>query len=240
MVLLFGGAVGLAKADLARIEFFEKKVRPALVKHCYECHSSKSEKVKGGLLLDSKPGIRKFSSPSLKKSLFKRSTGKTKICRCPLRRNFPQTSRSLRTGQLGQDQHPRTGQTVVKDEIDVEKGKKFWSFRPLEVLLACLWARTPIDRFVKAGLETKGLRPAPDADKATLIRRVFFDLTGLPPSPDQLEGFLANNEPDAYEQVVDRLLASPQFGVRWGRRWLDVARYAESNGMERNAAFPYA
>jgi hypothetical protein len=93
---------------------------------------------------------------------------------------------------------------------------------------------------VIAGLEKNGLSPAPDADKATLIRRLFFDLIGLPPSPDQVEDFLANDSPDGLEQVVDRLLASPQFGVRWGRHWLDVARYAESNGMERNAAFPHA
>jgi hypothetical protein len=253
MILLFGGSVGLAKADLARLEFFEKKVRPALVKHCYECHSSKSEKVKGGLLLDTKLGIRNGGElgpavvpGNLKKSLLIEAIHwKNEDLLMPPKKKLPHDVIKVfeQWVKIGAPD-PRTGQTVVKDEIDIEEGKKFWAFRPLEhsepELRDREWARTPIDGFVKAGLEAKGLSPAPDADKATLIRRVFFDLTGLPPSPDQLEGFLANDEPDAYEQAVDRLLASPQFGVRWGRHWLDVARYAESNGMERNAAFPYA
>ncbi|MBT3637689.1 MAG: DUF1549 domain-containing protein [Opitutae bacterium] len=247
------GAMVCANADSAKIEFFEKKVRPTLAKYCYECHSAKSEKVKGGLLLDTKLGIRKGGDTGpamvpgdLKESLLIESIHwKNEDLQMPPKKKLPSAViKALESWVKMGAPDPRTGQTVVKDEIDIEAGKKFWAFQPLDhaepKVRKQKWVRTSIDRFVKAGLEAKGLSPATDADKATLIRRVFFDLTGLPPSPDQVEGFLANDAPDAFEQVVDSLLASPQFGVRWGRHWLDVARYAESNGMERNAAFPHA
>src|SRR5206468_2483828 len=96
------------------------------------------------------------------------------------------------------------------------------------------WPRTPIDQFILAGLEARGLRPAPPADKRTLIRRATFDLTGLPPTPDEIDDFLADPSADAFARVVDRLLASPAYGERWGRHWLDVARYADSNGLDEN------
>ena len=251
--VLGAGPMVCANGDSAKIEFFEKKVRPALVKHCYECHSAKSEKVKGGLLLDTKLGIRKGGEigpavvpGDLKKSLLVEAIHwNNEDLQMPPKKKLPDaTVKVLEAWVRMGAPDPRTGQTVVKDEIDVEEGKNFWAFQPLDRTEPKIrnqkWARTFIDRLVMAGLEEKGLSPAPDADKATLIRRLFFDLIGLPPSPDQVKDFLANDSPDAFEQVVDRLLESPQFGVRWGRHWLDVARYAESNGMERNAAFPYA
>ena len=97
--------------------------------------------------------------------------------------------------------------------------------------------RTPIDAFVLARLEASGLEPAPPADKRTLIRRVTFDLTGLPPTPTEVDAFLADQSSDAFQKVVERLLSSPGYGVRWGRHWLDVARYADSNGLDENLAF---
>src|SRR5262249_40295304 len=98
------------------------------------------------------------------------------------------------------------------------------------------WPRTPLDRFILAGLEARGLQPAPPADARTLIRRVTFDLTGLPPTPEEVARFLADNTPDALARVVDRLLSSPAYGERGGRHWLDVARYADSNGLDENVA----
>ena len=139
---------------------------------------------------------------------------------------------------------PRAGGTVIRREIDLEAGKKFWAFQPLDhsqpKTKNTSWAKSAIDRYVLAGLEAKGLQPVADADKRTLIRRVYFDLIGLPPSPEAVARFLADQSSKSLEKVVDKLLASSQFGERWGRHWLDVARYAESNGMERNAAFPHA
>jgi len=133
---------------------------------------------------------------------------------------------------------------VIRREIDLEAGKKFWAFQPLDHSQPKTknksWPRASIDRHVLAGLEAKGLQPVADAAKRTLIRRVYFDLIGLPPSPEAVTDFLADQSSKSLEKVVDKLLASSQFGERWGRHWLDVARYAESNGMERNAAFPHA
>jgi hypothetical protein len=102
------------------------------------------------------------------------------------------------------------------------------------------WVRSDIDRFILSKLEASGLQPSQDAAKATLLRRVYFDLIGLPPSPAQMKSFLADDSPKAFEKVVDELLASRQFGERWGRHWMDVARYAESTGMERNFTYPHA
>ena len=126
--------------------------------------------------------------------------------------------------------------------MSIEEGREFWSFKPvaspsLPEVQRRDWVRTPIDAFVLAQLEARGLEPAPPADKRTLIRRVTFDLTGLPPTPEEVDAFLADESPDAFEKVVERLLSSPGYGVRWGRHWLDVARYADSNGLDENLAF---
>src|SRR5207302_3098590 len=92
------------------------------------------------------------------------------------------------------------------------------------------WVKTPIDRFILAKLEDKGLKPSPEADKRTLIRRATFDLTGLPPTPKEVDAFVADSSADAYEKLIDRLLASPRYGERWGRHWLDLARYSDTKG----------
>ena len=102
------------------------------------------------------------------------------------------------------------------------------------------WVQSPIDRFILAKLEEKNLHPAPPASKLTLLRRVTYDLIGLPPTPKEIEAFLADKSPDAFAKVVDRLLASPQYGERWGRHWLDVARYADSTGMDEDHIYPHA
>ena len=120
-----------------------------------------------------------------------------------------------------------------------EAWRSFWSLQPVKqpaipVVKNKTWAKNPIDSFVLARLEAKGLTPAPAADRRTLLRRVTFDLTGLPPTPAEAEAFLGDKSPDAYEKVVDRLLASPRYGERWGRMWLDVARYADTKGYVFN------
>src|SRR5262249_48871413 len=121
--------------------------------------------------------------------------------------------------------------------------KAFWAFQPVkrpqvpEIRNPKHEIRNEIDRFLLAKLADNGLSFAPPADRRTLIRRLTFDLTGLPPTPEEVEAFLADESPDAYERLVDRLLASPAYGEKWGRRWLDVARYADSNGMDENLAY---
>jgi len=134
---------------------------------------------------------------------------------------------------------------IVKNVIDIAKGREFWSFQPpklpaLPEVKDTTWARSAIDRLVLAELEKKGIRPVEDANKATLLRRVYFDLTGLPPTPAEVTAFLLDDSPKAFEVVVDRLLGSPAFGERWGRHWLDVARYGESSGRAANVNYPNA
>jgi len=236
----------------AQVEFFEKKIRPVLVNNCYECHSH-GKKIKGGLRLDTKDAIRTGGDTGpaivprdLKDSLLIEAIHWTdEDLQMPPKKKLPESViRDLeRWVQMGAPD-PRTGGTVIRREIDLEAGKKFWAFQPLDHSQPKTknksWPRASIDRHVLAGLEAKGLQPVADAAKRTLIRRVYFDLIGLPPSPEAVTDFLADQSSKSLEKVVDKLLASSQFGERWGRHWLDVARYAESNGMERNAAFPHA
>ncbi len=143
---------------------------------------------------------------------------------------------------------PRTDTKVVRaSAIDWEKGRNHWSFQPVTKSIAPMvkdmsWARDDLDRFILAKIETANLKPAPDADRFALIRRVSLDLTGLPPSVDQVGAFVRDpaSDDEALAKVVDRLLQSNAFGERWGRHWLDVARYADSVGKTRNIPFPYA
>ena len=126
--------------------------------------------------------------------------------------------------------------------MSLEEGREFWSFRPISKpavpeVQSRHWVENPIDAFVLSALEAGGLSPAPPADRRTLIRRLTYDLTGLPPTLDEIEAFVRDESPTAYARLVERLLASEQYGVRWGRHWLDVARYADSNGLDENLAF---
>lgn len=133
-------------------------------------------------------------------------------------------------------------QSPAKPGVDWVKGQPFWAFQPLArpappAVRRKDWVKSGVDAFILARLEEKGLEPAPPADARALLRRATFDLTGLPPTPEETAAFLADASPGAFERVVDRLLNSPQYGVRWGRHWLDVARYADSNGLDENVAF---
>src|SRR5688500_18535984 len=134
---------------------------------------------------------------------------------------------------------PRPAARAAEAASEARAGKDWWSLQPpvdrvpADVKDAA-WVINPIDRFVLAKLEAAGMRPSPLADKRTLIRRIAFDLTGLPPTPEDIEQFLTDRAPDAYEKLVDRLLASPHYGERWARHWLDVVRYGESHGFERD------
>src|SRR5579872_4562551 len=130
-------------------------------------------------------------------------------------------------------------------ETFTKRQREFWSFQPVKeqnppVVNHKSWARTPIDNFILSKLEAKGVTPGTQADKAALLRRASLDLIGLPPTPDELDAFLADKSPQAFEKVVDRLLASPQYGERWGRHWLDLARFAESEGFKADEVRPNA
>lgn len=231
------------------IEFFEKKIRPVFVQHCYECHSANAKAVKGGLLLDSRDGWKRGgdSGPALlpnkpQDSLLIKALRHEDGVEMPPKGKLPDEviADFVKWIELGAPD-PRTApvQAIARREIDIEAGKEFWCFRPITqpvvpVVKDKSWPSSDIDRFILAKQESVGIRPLGDADRAIWLRRVTFDLTGLPPTSEEMHDFVSDSSPNAREQVVDRLLASPHFGERWGRHWLDIARFAESSGGGRS------
>jgi hypothetical protein len=245
----FAGEPGVDGLDL-----FEKRIRPLLVERCYECHSTQSRKAKGGLLLDSKPAMLKGgdSGPAVvpgnieKSLLIKAVRYHDPDIQMPPKQPLTEAQiadfeRWVRIGAPDPRMAPTAAAAASPAAYDFVKAKQFWSFvpvanPPIPKVKSTDWSANPVDAFVQAQREAKGLRPVEQADRRTLIRRATFDLTGLPPTPAEIEAFLADRSPDAFAKVVDRLLASPAYGERWGRHWLDVVRYADTSGC--NADFP--
>ncbi|WP_395737308.1 DUF1553 domain-containing protein [Prosthecobacter sp.] len=241
-----------------QLAFFEKKIRPVLAEKCYKCHAENAEKIKGGLVLDSREGIRRGgdSGPAivpgdLEKSLLVESLRYTnKDLQMPPEKSGGRLPDSVIADfeqwvRMGAPD-PREGKAaVVKSEWDTEKARRHWAFQPVRQptvpsVKDTAWPKTDADRFILAGLEARGLKPAGAASPEALLRRVCFDLTGLPPTPEQVDFFAANPDAKSFEKMVDALLQSPRFGERWGRHWLDVARYAESSGKDVNCLYPHA
>ncbi len=265
-VLLCGWFVSPALADPTpeEIEFFEKKIRPVLAEHCYKCHSQEAKKVKGKLLLDSRTELLKGGEGGLvvvaghpeKSRLIEAILYKNVDLQMPPRAKLPDAVIADLTAWVkmgapwGVERAPRV--SGGSDAFDLAKRKReHWAWHPIQnqkpsAVKNQAWPRSDIDRFILARLEEKGLSPAAPADPRTLVRRLYFDLIGLPPSPQELETFLRENGNDqtvtqpALEKLVDRLLDSPHFGERWGRHWLDLVRYAESRGHEFDYTLPNA
>ena len=226
-------------------EFFEKKVRPLLSKHCYACHSSASKPIMGGLNLDQEDSFRKGGprgaliepgdpESSLLIKVVQHQDEKLKM---------PPTGKLSETDLANLAQWVRMGAPWgVSDPGKQPSGTGFWAFQPpsdppLPQLENKTWAKSPVDRYILAALEAKGLQPAPPADRRTLLRRATFDLIGLPPTPAEVQAFLNDESDGAFAKVIDRLLSSPRYGERWGRHWLDVSRYADSNGLDENILY---
>jgi cytochrome c553 len=244
-VVVFAAA-NIAWADQqAGIEFFESNVRPLLVERCYECHSAKSDPIEGGLRLDSRAGWQRGgdSGPVIVPGQPEESRLlKAVLYQDPTLAMPPDNALSKREIDLIRNwieigaPDPRGQEEKAGSRaIDFEAGREFWSFRPianpqLPAIENRDWAQSPIDHFVLANLEESGLAPVPPASPRVLIRRTTFDLIGLPPTPEEIEVFLqeSNRDPQsAFRNLIDRLLVSPHYGERWGRHWLDVARYAD-------------
>lgn len=248
------------KPDPAGVDFFEKKIRPVLVNSCYECHSAESEKVKGGLALDTRLGMRLGgdSGPAVVPGDLRASLLMEAIRYH--NNDFampPQKSDGKLADEVIKDfeqwvrmgaPDPRDGAaTVVNKQEAWKTAQDWWAWQPPKKSPAPAvqdkaWPQNDVDRFILSALEEKGLQPVGDADKFTLLRRVTFDLTGLPPRALDLSDWSNPTDPTDhdYTALVDRLLDSPHFGERFGRHWLDVARYAESTGKDINLAFPHA
>jgi len=248
-----------AAATAEGIAFFEKKIRPVLAEHCHQCHAADAKNVRGGLLVDSKEPLRaggESGRPGVVpgdptgSSIYAAITHADADERMPPKARLPDhVIADVRTWIEMGAPDPRDaaagGPVAGRRVIDVAEGRKHWAFQqPVATAAPAVrradWPRSDIDRFLLAGMEAAGLSPVFDADRTTLIRRLAFDLTGLPPTPDEVRAFAADPSPTAVEALVDRLLDSPRFGERWARHWLDVARYAESNGKETNVPYPHA
>jgi mono/diheme cytochrome c family protein len=232
--------------------FFEGRVRPVLAEHCFSCHGPKKQR--SGLRLDSAEGLRKGgdggpvvlpgdpdNSPLIRAV---RQQGDRKM---PPKGKLPrQAVEELAAWvKMGAPWPPE--KAVAAGPKVNQARKNHWAFQPVRKparpsVRDRAWPATPLDHFVLARLEEKGLTPSPPADRRTLVRRVTFDLTGLPPTPEEVSAFEADPSPDAFAKVVDRLLASPAYGERWARHWLDVARYADTKGYVffQDSAYPWA
>jgi hypothetical protein len=254
------GAETIAAVPASRqeaIDFFENKVRPILVNNCYACHSADT-KPSGGLRVDDKQGllVGGNTGPAVVPGHPEKSRLIFRVTHQDPKRRMPQEGQPLTREQVadltrwikeGAAWPPvRVPASLGKPKPAYEKLKKeHWAWQPLTdpkppAVRDATWPRDPIDRFILARLEAKRLKPVGDAAKLALIRRVTFDLTGLPPTLAEIDAFLKDTSGDAYARLVDRLMASPQFGERWGRHWLDVARYGESTGPSRNIPYPHA
>jgi cytochrome c553 len=252
-----GAWCGAASVDSSRTEFFEKKIRPILMDNCYKCHSPAGGKLKGGLNLSSREGLLKGGENGAailpghpeKSRLIEAVRWGNKDLQMPPKTQLPQSAIAdlekwvqLGAPWVGGNLRGAVGPTLANYD---KLRQTHWAWQPLHAPQApsvkdTSWPLCDVDRFVLANLEQNGLHPVGQANQYELLRRVTFDLTGLPPTVQEIEAFVADSSPDAYAKVVERLLASPAFGERWGRHWLDVARYAESTGSSRNYPYEYA
>ncbi|MCC7422456.1 MAG: DUF1549 domain-containing protein, partial [Planctomycetaceae bacterium] len=245
-----------AKLDAAKLEYFEKRVRPLLVNNCHACHSADTNS-KGGLRVDDRNGLIAGGGrgsavvPGVpdKSLLIKAVSHADKGLKMPPGKKLEDEEIAVLTQWI------KDGAVWPAVELPAELGKSaadyealrksHWAWQPLKTpktpdVRNAAWPRNDLDRFVLAKLEERGLAPVADADRVSLLRRVTFDLTGLPPTPEEITAFVSDTSPNAFEIVVDRLLASPAYGERWGRHWLDVARFGESTGSSRNLPTPHA
>ncbi|MDQ6699973.1 MAG: PSD1 and planctomycete cytochrome C domain-containing protein [Acidobacteriota bacterium] len=238
-------------AQQTGIEFFEKSVRPLFVANCYACHGAKMQM--GGLNLSSGAGLDSFvvkGDPA--QSRLYRAIGYAETVKMPPTGKLPEESiailkKWIETGAAFPNGFPKDigPASISTGKKITAKDREHWAFQPVREQAQPnvsneAWVKSPIDRFILAKLDEKKISPAAPASKLTLLRRVTYDLIGLPPTPEEIEAFVADKTAGAFAKVVDRLLASPQYGERWGRHWLDVARFADSTGMDEDHIYPYA
>jgi len=236
-----------------QLNFFETKIRPVLVGHCYQCHAAEAKLLKGGLRLDHREGLLKGGDTGAaivpgkpEKSLLLKALKYDGLEMPPKGKLTESVVKDFEMWITMGAPDPRKADDVPKPRtIDLEAGRKFWAFQPVvdptpPNVKSVEWPRDSIDRFVLAKLEDKGLKPVADADRYTWLRRVTFDLTGLPPSTKEIDDFIRDESPKAREKVVDRLLASRAYGERWARHWLDLTGYADMMGTSNNVYAEHA
>jgi mono/diheme cytochrome c family protein len=246
------------KFTAAQVSFYEKEVLPVLQQHCLKCHGADPEKVKGGLNLTTRKAVLEGGDSGAVVDLAKPADSlllkaihyKDANYKMPPKGKMPDKDVAVlekwvkeglpvSAAHIGDD-------IVKKEEVIPEAAKKYWAYQPVRQPAVPKLAKfqdrvaNPIDAFVLAKLEEKSLTPVKPADKAALVRRAYYDLIGLPPTPEEVDAFVNSKDANAYEKLIDKLLASQHYGEKWGRHWLDVVRYAETNGYERDGPKPYA
>ena len=261
--LLAAGFTATAEEPLLpkQLEFFEKKIRPVLATQCYSCHSAAEGKDKGGLTLDTRDALRKGGDSGEviilgdpKNSLLIKAMHwdpKEGLEMPPKNKLDEGTVADFEAWILMGAPDPRKGKAASIKKVfwTQEQADNHWAYQPIAQPVPPTvkgdWARTPVDQFIRAKHEAAGLQPAKPADKRTLIRRAYYDLIGLPPTLAEVEAFVKDNSPNAFKKVINQLLARPEYGERWGRYWLDIARYADTSGdraggNRRDPRYPYA
>ncbi|NDB75612.1 MAG: DUF1549 domain-containing protein, partial [Verrucomicrobia bacterium] len=239
--------MGYGASASGEFDFFERRIRPVLTQHCYECHSATSKSLKAGLRVDTRDGLRlggKSGEPAVVPGDVEKSLLLKAIRHASADLQMP-PKKQLSAQQISDiETWIRSGAPDPRDEVQgpkskVQSPKSHWAFvppkvQPLPKVKDKAWPQSPVDHFILAKLEANGLKPSPAADPRTLIRRMTYDLTGLPPSAEEVEAFAkacsSGNRQSAIGNLVERLLASPHYGERWARHWLDVARYADTKG----------
>jgi Protein of unknown function (DUF1549)/Planctomycete cytochrome C len=235
------------------IAFFEKDVAPILQAHCIKCHGG--EKVRGDLRLTTREYVVKggnigpaYSADKPDDSTLLRAIHRKDGLEMPPKEKLrdKDVETLTRWVKMGLPWTPGKVLTVKEEKVVItEAAKNYWCYKPVKcpdvpAVRNRDWVRNPIDAFLLAKLEAQGLTPAGPADRVALVRRAYYDLTGLPPTPEQVDDFVNDRSADAWPKLIDKLLDSPQYGEKWGRHWLDVVRYAETNGYERDGPKPFA
>ncbi len=250
------GVAATSKPSAADLVFYEQTVKPILAGACFECHSHEAKKFKGGLALDSAAAIHKGGDTGT--TVVPGDVEKSLLIKA-VRYSDPDLQMPPKNKKLSADQiaalekwvklgalMPESGKQIVRRGKITDEDRAWWVFVPVRkpAVPAVSGQQSavinPIDAFILQRLQAAKLSPSPAADRVTLARRVYFDLTGLPPTPFELDQFLADKSTDAYEKLVDRLLASPRYGEKWARHWLDLVRYAESDGYKADDYRPQA
>jgi hypothetical protein len=242
------------EAPAEDVQFFREKIEPVLKAECSSCHSGPAARVKGGLRVDSREGLLRGGDSGA--AIVPRKPDESLLLQAIRHeggREMPpdepklseQTIRDFVRWIERGAADPREGESLASTRLDPDEVRKHWSFQPIRnpavpKVRDASRVETPVDAFLLARLDQQGWTPAPPAGRSIWIRRVTFDLIGLPPAPEEIEAFLSDSSPEAFERVIDRLLASPHYGERWAQHWLDVVRYAETEGYEYDRHIPDA